>query len=167
MIRDAKRDAVDQLTECGNSLQGPNGSMSSRGFRSGHKPTVRAGLGRGGLSTEGTGVQGQAIFFHDGHWRPGRAKLFEKSPVKHLFGARRLGFQAIQYILIEKRARSLRHWTFLNNIVDSIQDAIGCQFALSQAIQGLYRFGKSLHGGGKAGTLFLKVFVLPMQHVPQ
>src|SRR6188508_846468 len=158
---------VRQLTECRNGLQGPNGSTSSRSLSPGHKLTVGTSLGRGGLATDGTGVQGRAIFFRDSRKRLGRTRLLKKPPIKHLFGAGRFGFQAIQDLLVEEGAGALSHWALLHNIVDSIQDAIGCQFALGQAIERFHFLGESIDGGGKAGTLLLKVFVLPVQHVPE
>ncbi len=92
--------------------------------------------------------------------------LVEESPVEGLFGARRFSFQPIQHLLVQEHFGSLGHGTFVDHIIDAIEDRVGGDFPLGQPIERFHLFGEPLDGGRKRRALFVQVLVLPVEDVP-
>ncbi len=107
-------------------------------LRSRHHLAVGADFGSGGLTARGAGVEDGPVFL-----RHGRCSglllllLVQESPIERLLGARRFGLQTVQDLFVLERLGALRHGTFFDDVVDPIQDRIGCQFPFREPVEAL------------------------------
>ena len=110
----------------------------------GHHLAVRADFRGGGLPAGRTGMEAFLIPF--GNF-PVRFLLFgltiQKGQVKGMLGSRRFGFQAIQGVFVSQHLGAFGHGAFIHDVIDVMDDRIGRDFPLGQAIQGLDLPGES------------------------
>ena len=59
-----------------------------------------------------------------------------------MFGPRRVGLQSIQGVFVSQQLGALGHRAFLHDVVDVMDNRIGGDFTLRQAIQGFDFLGK-------------------------
>ncbi len=95
------------------------------------------------------------------------ALFLQKTPVEVLFGAGGFRFQSVQHFLVQEGARAFGHGTFIHDVIDPIQDAVGGEFSFRQPIERFHFFGKSFDRCGERGALLFEIVLLPMQHVAE
>ena len=91
-------------------------------------------------------MEDSPIFLRHGDRRGLLLALFlEKTPVEGLLRPRGLGLQAIQDFLVLEHLGSLGHGAFFNDVIDSVQDRIGCKLSFREPVEGLHLLGKPCH----------------------
>jgi len=143
-------------------------SAGARGFGFRHHLAIGTDVGGCGLAARWAGVECRLVFFaHAGLRHRALALPFEKSPIEVLFRAWRFRFQPVQHLLIQQCTSSLSHGTFIHDVRDSIEDAVGGEFPFRQPIERFHLFRKPFNRGGECGALLVQIVFLPMQHVPE
>ena len=112
--------------------------------------------------------EGALILFGHGFGSGLGLGLFvQKPPVETLLGTGGFCFQPVEHFLVENHFRALGHGTFLDDVVDAIDDGIGRDFPFGEAAEGFDLFRKAFHRCRQRRALFLEIFVLPVQHIAQ
>jgi hypothetical protein len=96
------------------------------------------------------------------------AALFvQESPVEVLLSAGRFGLQPVEHLFVEEGARPLRHRTFVHDVLNFAQDAIGRKLPLGQPVQGFALLRKPFNRSRECRSLLLEVVLLPVQDVAE